>query len=175
MASDSANSSHGIRPEPMDLDENGATTSASDMDTTPAMTHVLSKSKPMLGRIGGKTKDSSAEVPALPTSKPKLGDFGGKGKLGKVGGIRSVSGHDDDDDDASNKEKNPVGPNLEKSDQHAETKTRESERTGRTVQRPQEPSPPRETSQERANRKREQLKRELDKKSQAGPKKKRRF
>ena len=51
----------------------------------------------------------------------------------------------------------------------------EPTRVGRSTMQPRNPSPTREASQERANRKREQLKRELESKGQAGAKKKRKF
>lgn len=51
----------------------------------------------------------------------------------------------------------------------------EPSRVGRSTVQPRSPSPMRETSQERANRKREQLKRELESKGQANAKKKRKF
>lgn len=170
-----ANGSKGIHPEPMDLDDDSLTASASEVDNSPAETHSVpkSKSKPKLGKIGGKRKDSSPEIPVVPTSKPKLGKIGGKGKLGKVGGTGSV--YDQNKGIPANRPEGRVSPKCEARDETAASKSSEPERKGRTVEQPLEPSPPRETSQERANRKREQLKRELERKSQAASKKKRRF
>ncbi len=147
----------------MDLDDDGLTASASGVDQSPVKTRPVPKSKQRLGKIGGKRKDSSPETPMLPTSKPKLGTIGGKGKLGKIGGT------------TSKKQEASVSSKQEARDENATPKPVEPEGRGRTAQQPPEPSPPRETSQERANRKREQLKRELESKSQAAIKKKRRF
>lgn len=175
VADGSANASNGIQPEPMDLDDDALTasqSSASEVDKAPAKTHLLPNSRPMLGKIGGRGKESSPNTLVAPTSKAKLGRIGGKGKLGKVGGIASVSGQDDGA--ASTKPHDPVSPTRETRDQTDALNKSEPERS-RTVQRHPEPSPPRETSQERANRKREQLKRELESKSQATTRKKRKF
>ncbi len=173
VASGSTNDSKGIQSEPMDMDDDGLSTSASAIDRNAAETALVLNPKSKLGKIGGKGKDSSPETPVVLTSKPKLGKIGGKGKLGKVGGIGSISIQNEDA--ASNNSEEPVNPRCEASDQTAATKLLEPETRGRTAQQPLEPSPPRETSQERANRKREQLKRELESKSQAAAKKKRRF
>ena len=157
----------------MDLDDDGLTGSASEVDKSPAKSHVMPKSKQKLGKIGGKRKDSSPEPPAIPLSKPKLGKIGGKGKIGRLGGAGTVSNQNEGR--ASTKQEDIVNPKREVRDQNAVPKPVEPERRGRNVEQPPEPSPPRETSQERANRKREQLKRELENKSQAAVKKKRRF
>lgn len=172
VASGSANGSKGIHPKPTDLDADDLTAS-SDIDDSPAKTHSVPKSKLKLGKIGGKGKENSPESAAVPITKPKLGKIGGKGKLGKVGGTGSVS--DKNESAPSNRPQDLVSPKREASNQTAAPIISEPERSGRTVQRPSEPSPPRETSQERANRKRAQLKRELESKSQAATKKKRRF
>lgn len=175
VASGSANDFKDILSEPRDLDGGDLAASLSDTDNTPAKTHSVpkSRSKPKLGKIGGKGRESSPETPAVPTSKPKLGRIGGKGKLGKVGGTGPVLSQNEGA--ASNQSENPVSPKREARDQITAPKALEPERRGRTVQQPPERSPPRETSQERANRKREQLKRALESKSQAATKKKRRF
>ena len=173
LASGSTNDSKGIQSEPMELDDDGLTASASAIDSIAAETPLVSNPKSKLGKIGGKGKDSSPESHAVLTSKPKVGKIGGKGKLGKVGGLGSISIQNEGA--ASNISEDPVNPKCEASDQTAATMSLKSETRGRTVPRPLEPSPPRETSQERANRKREQLKRELESKSQAAAKKKRRF
>ena len=174
VANGSANDSKGVQSEPMDLADDALTTSsssASDIDRAPAKTHLVPHSKPKLGKIGGKGKDDSSDTPVAPTPKPKLGKIGGKGKLGKVGGTVSVSSQNESA--ASNKPHDPVSPVGETRDKVAAPNT--FERRGRTIEQPPEPSPSRETSQERANRKREQLKRELESKSQATTRKKRKF
>lgn len=159
--------------ELMDLNDDGLTASASDVEKSPAKTHLVPKSKYKLGKIGGKGRDSSPEIPAIPTSKSKLGKIGGKGTLGKVGGTSSVSSRNENI--VSNKQQYAVSPKEEARDRIADSKSIEPEGRGRTDQQRPEPSPPRETSQERANRKRAQLKRELENKSQTAVKKKRRF
>lgn len=173
LASGFAKNAKGIPSEPMDLHDDGLTASASDIDHSPAKTHLVPKSKPKLGRIGGKDKDSSPDSPAVLTTKPKLGKIGGKGKLGKSRGTGSVSSRNEGA--VSNKREDPVSLKRETRDQTAVPRTLGPEAVGRMAQRPLEPSPPRETSQERANKKREQLKRELESKSHAATKKKRRF
>ena len=147
LASGSANNSKGIQSELMDLRNDDLTTSASDIDDRPAKTQMVPKSKPKLGKIGGKDKDSSPETPAVLTTKPKLGKIGGKGKIGKVGGSGSLSSQNVDT--VLNKREDPMSPMREARDQTAAPRTLEPEGIGRTVRRPPEPSPPRETSQER--------------------------
>ena len=174
VASAPANHIEGVLSKPMDLDDNSLTSSASGIDDILAKAQLVPKLKQKLGKIGGKGKDSPPETLAVSTSKPKLklGKIGGRGKLGELDGTGSVSNKNEDT--VSNKPGDPVSPKLDTRDQTATPKTSEPER-GRTVQQRLEPSPPRETSQERANRKREQLKRDLENKSQAATKKKRRF
>lgn len=175
VASAPANHIEGVLSKPMDLDDNSLTSSASGIDDIPAKAQLVPKLKQKLGKIGGKGKDSPPETLAVSTSKPKLklGKIGGRGKLGELDGTGSVSSKNEDI--VSNKPGDPVSPKLDTRDQTTTPKTSEPERRGRTVQQRLEPSPPREASQERANRKREQLKRELESKSQAATKKKRRF
>ena len=173
LISDSLNDAKGIQSEPMQLDKDALTASASDIDISPAKTHVVPKSKQKLGKIGGKRKDSSPETPAIPMSRPKLGRIGGKSKPGKLGGTGSDSGQNEGT--ASNKEEDSVSPKWGPREQTSTSRPTEPERRARTLEQPPEPSSPRETSRERADKKREQLKRELENKSQAGSKKKRRF
>lgn len=162
-----------MNSELMDLDDDGLTASASDAHESPAKAHLVPKSKYKLGKIGGKGRNSSPGTPTIPTSISKLGKIGGKGTLSKVGGTGSVSSRNENI--ASNKRQNAVSPKQEARDQIAGSKSIEPESRGRTVQQRPEPSPPRETSQERANRKRAELKRELENKSQTTVRKKRRF
>lgn len=175
VANGSGNASNGIQAEPMDLDNDALTaspSSASDIDRAPAKTPLVPNSKPKLGKIGGKGKDGSSDTLVATASKPEISKIGGKGRLGRIGGIVSVSSQSGEV--ASIEPQNPVSPTRERRDQTAAPSILEPERS-RTVQRHTEPSPPRETSQERANRKREQLKRELESKSQATARKKRKF
>ena len=173
LTSDSASDAKGIQTEPMDLDEDGLTASASDTGISPAKTILVPKSKQKLGKIGGNRKDSSPETHATPMSRPKLGKIGGKSEPGKLSGTGSDSGQNEAT--VSNKEENPISPKWGARDQTSASRPKEPERRSRTLEQPPEPPSPRETSRERVNRKREQLKRELERKGQAGSKKKRRF
>ena len=155
------------------MDDDGLTASASDLDNTPAKTHLGPKSKRKLGKIGGKIKSISPEASPVPTPKPKLGKIGGKCKLGKVGGTGSV--YSQNEGTAPRMQEDPLSPKQETKDRIVAPKSMDPMMRGRTVRQPPEPSPLRETSQERANRKRAQLKRELENKSQAAIKKKRKF
>lgn len=109
-----------------------------------------------------------------PKLKPRLGRIGGKTKSNK---------------DGETQNQNPI---LERIPLHVSSEVDtiqvegskhhplfpealEPSRTGRTSVRLKSPSVPRETSQERANNKREILKRELESKSNARAKKKRKF
>lgn len=140
--------------------------------------HAASKSKSKLGKIGG-TKpipEDIAREPTLPASKPKskLGKIGGVGKIGHVGAPQ-------------NKDSRPAAAALEQSsldpkeyakrvaERLSAPDVAEPGRHSRATLLPKGPSPPNETEEERANKKREQLKRELESKSQAGAKKKRKF
>ena len=154
----------------MDVDDDDFTAPVSDIDKTTAKSHPVPNSKQKLGKIGGKGKGSSPKAPVMPTSKPKLGKIGGKGKLGGIGPVSSQR-----ENTASDKPKHAVNLKQEATDPIAAPKSMEPERSSRTAEQPPELSPPRETSQERADRKRAQLKRELENKSHAAIKKKRRF
>ena len=159
-----------MHSEHMDLDDESLSASASDIDRIPAKTHPIPKSRQKLGKIGGKGKDCSPDAPAIPITKPKLGKIGGKGNGGGVGLVSSQNKSTtwkNQEDIASSKE--------EATDPLAAPTSTELSRRGRTVEQPPEPSPPRVTSQERADRKRAQLKRELENKSHTAVKKKRRF
>lgn len=116
------------------------------------------------------TEDSQAESKAVTSGTPdkalalkpraNLGKIGGKGKVVNDYEVRHQVSHDQ-----------PVINQIA-----ATTKNRPgSEQRDRASSRPIAPSPPRESSQERANRNREKLKRELEIKGQSGAKKKRRF
>ena len=170
LASSPADKTKCMHSEKMDLDDESLFASASDIDKSPATTHSIPKSRQKLGKIGGKGKDCSPDAPVIQKSRPKLGKIGGKGR---GGGIGTVSSQDvstawkDQEDIASSKQ--------ETTDPLAAPTSMEPERRGRTAEQPPEPSPPRETSQERADRKRAQLKRELENKSHTAVKKKRRF
>ena len=170
LASSPESNTKYMHSEQMDLDDESLSASASDIDKSPAKTHPIQKSRQKLGKIGGKGKDGSPDAPAIPTSKPKLGKIGGKGKGSGVG---LVSGQNKST--ALTSQEDSVSSKQGATDPLAAPMSMEPERRGRTAEQPPEPSPPRETSQERADRKRAQLKRELESKSHAAVKKKRRF
>ncbi len=112
--------------------------------------NITAKPKPRIGKIGGKTNlDTKSSKPALANSA-------------KVAGPMRTKVNTRPDSDRTN-------------EREAIIKASEPARVGRAIVQPRSHSPIRETSQERANRKREQLKRELESKGQAGAKKKRRF
>lgn len=118
------------------------------------------------------TRESEVDPPsttvAPPKTKMKLGKIGGKGKALTAGesGPKNLAMQS-----TTPSNSNPVGEDL-----HNVTRTSPSSKSlrGRSGVNSKSPSPPRETSEERANRKREQLKRELETKSHA-VKKKRKF
>lgn len=132
------------------------------------------KPKRGLGRIGSKKARSPSASPP-PTDKPKK-----KGKLGQIGG---------------KKESTPTPPSLQQEETPAKRKlgaiggrkkvdedgpasgVEEVDKIrGRPVKAEKEKTtPPRETSEERAERKRRELKRELEEKVKAPAKKKRKF
>ena len=157
----------GVQPEPMDLSDDGSIASTSEVNDSHANAHLGTNPKANLGKIGGKGKDSPTEISAAPKPKSKLGKIGENAKLGKIGATGFAAG--------LNQPKRSVSPESEALDQNVAPKTLERERKSRSDQLLRDHSPPRETSQERANKKREMLKRELESKSQAVPKKKRRF
>ena len=163
----------GVQPEPMDLSDDESIASTSKVEESRANAHSGTSSKAKLGKIGGQGKDSPPETSTGSKSKSKLGKIGGNAKLGKIGGVSFAAGQNQGP--TLNQPKRSVSPKLEALDQNVARKTLERERKDRSDQLLRDHSPPRETSQERANKKREKLKRELESKSQAVPKKKRRF
>lgn len=113
-------------------------------------------------------------VETIPKPKSKLGRIGGKGRLEKGSGT----------DNNTMEERPTISTNLTRivpADLKSEVEKQVSEdvlgvtRLGRPNIWSKSPVAPRENSQERANRKREQLKRELENKSSAALKKKRKF
>ena len=104
-----------------------------------------------------------------------------KTKLGKIGG-RSKAHKDDKSQQGGHRESSAPRSKSELSirkcveeDLQRNSPTNDSDRIEGARAKPEASPPRRESSQERANRKREQLKRELQDKSQASAKKKRRF
>lgn len=125
--------------------------------SSPPPTQAPKRKKGKLGQIGGKKKEptptppasnhSSQEVPASETPTKK--------KLGLIGG-RNKTAHEDSSVVTANEE---------------ETRGRTAKVEKEKVQTPL----PRETSEERAEKKRRELKRELEEKEKAPVKKKRKF
>lgn len=147
-----------------DLDD--STDSSSDGDAAGLKHSSRAASRPI-------KDDMTEKAPLAPKPKAKLGKIGGKAKTTSNTSINPSSS-------------NGISPKPEeiKPTLHTRLKSQtekgsvpadERARGARATVRPESFSLPRETSQERANRKREQLKRELEIKSQAGAKKKRKF
>ena len=114
------------------------------------------------------------QVHTTPKPKSKLGKIGGKGNVGKASDLQVVANQKDP---TRSVERQANGKTSGKG--RIETKPslgvpEQGTISGATVQ-PQASSPPQENSQERANKKREELKRELENKSHIGAKKKRKF
>ncbi|KAF2773350.1 XLF-domain-containing protein [Teratosphaeria nubilosa] len=162
-------------------------------DASPAPAPQKPRSK--LGKIGGKATASSTPEPEpepaapepAPTRKTRLGRIGGKkqvppsnesappssategpvssrpsykhSKLGRIGGKKATLSS------PAKSDHEPVAAASEENDRDS----RASERGAK------EPTPPRETSQERADRRREELKKQLEEKAKAPAKKKRKF
>lgn len=137
--------------------------------------HGMPRAKPRLGKIGGRIIDREpSNPPDVPETKIRLGKIGVKSKPGRMGASEAVP--KESEAALSNTRRDNVSPKKEQEKKSLSVPAIAGmERAGRVSQRPQSLSPPRETSQERANRKRELLKRELENKSQAAKKKKRKF
>jgi hypothetical protein len=146
----------------------------------------LTKPKRALGRIGGKKAPPELEA-SLPSvnepTKPK------RGRLGQVGGKRKEatpgSAEPQPDAETAVSPPKPTSGAKQKLGSDAEPGTKEvgeerggvgsEEPRGRALKQEKEEPPPRETSEERADRKREQLKMQLEEKAKAPVKKKRKF
>ena len=110
---------------------------------------------------------------SVPKAKARLGKIGGKGNAGNGSDSQGLACQSQS---ASSVQPQPNGkPEGNEGDWGKPTKTPESGRINEATGQPKTPSPPRESEQERADKKREQLKRELESKSHAAAKKKRRF
>lgn len=108
----------------------------------------------MLGKIGGKKNNptSTAEIEPQSSASPKK-------KLGTIGGKKATAGG------SSQREDTPGEENRGRKREQAIEEEKIREKT----------PPPRETSEERADKKRAMLKKELEAKSKAPVKKKRKF
>lgn len=167
------------KPSPPPIDEEATT---DDSALSPARRDAPSptpepepapKPKPAkgkLGKIGGKKAAPPAPEPdpepALPTT-PKI-----KSKLGKIGGKKKASTPAPDSPEARIKS----SPHSTQEEASLSSNTVDGDRGRETVKDEKEKTPePRETSLERADRKRAELKRELELKARQPVKKKRRF
>lgn len=139
------------------------------------------KPKLKMGKIGGKPLKPAVEDvphksnPQVSKSKPKLGRIGGVGGIGKIGHVEGSQTKGNQPAATVSEEQSLLSKqNLNRERQrHLAQDVAQSKRP--STMSPRAPSPPRETDEERANKKREKLKRELESKSQAGMKKKRKF
>ena len=170
--------------------DTGSTTSGSDDDLemqslptrpqkTPASRSELAKVRPKkLGLVGGNHDKEDNAV--LSTQTPFDDDLKPARKLGMIGGKHAQSESDD------RVRKSPYQTNENKLsasipsgsivDSESSPSRKDLERKERSpVKSPPVPAHTRETSEERADRKRAQLKRELEEKSKVQVKKKRRF
>ena len=146
----------------------------------------LTKPKRALGRIGGKKPppDLEASLPSVnEATKPK------RGRLGQVGGKRREAtpapAYPQPDAEAAVSPLKPTGGAKQKLGSDAEPGTKvvedgsggigSEEPKGRPFKQEKEEPPPRETSEEKADIKREQLKMQLEEKAKAPVKKKRKF
>ena len=110
----------------------------------------MAKPKSRIGKIGGKINSGTESSKPAGANPIKVTGPTKIGENTEPGSIRM-------------KQREPI------------LKPSEPTRVGRPTMQPPSSSPIRETSQERANRKREQLKRELESKCEAGAKKKRKI
>ena len=131
-------------------------------DTTPEDKPLSTKSRSKLGTIGGKGK-LAVSAPSEPESEtPSSRPPPKKSKMGVIGGKKAPV------------EKTSPPATMDDGVRTAETVHEEPSRRSRTPAKTASPAP-RETSQERADRKRDQLKRELEEKAKVPAKKKRKF
>lgn len=138
----------------------------SAIDGTNASPEIYSeKNKP--------SQSESPKSPEMPKSKGKLGRIGGKTNPEKRRELKDkpISGRLPVLDDTSR----ATSVDTESKKKEQAPRETASAAVGRILTQPRASVTPRETSQERANNKREQLKRQLETKSNATVKKKRKF
>ena len=145
--------------------KNIVTASSSEGDGMESDNHDMVASKPGLD---DKTRNTAAKP------KTRIGKIGGKTNLGTESSKPAVASPTKVTGPMKTKVNTEPGSDRMKQ-RESILKASEPSRVGRSTVQPRSPSPTRETSQERANRKREQLKRELESKGQASAKKKRKF
>ena len=184
------------------MDGNNSLSNTSDDDLDGSVTHTKhspavnppasKKGVTKLGILGGKKRDSPRAVspPARSPSRdvvekqtdsadqaqeesraPQVSPSKPKSNLGKIGGLRKADKHTEADAATVKADVPRVPVSSKEASQTAST----SERGRETMKKSTSPQPERETSQERADRNRERLKRELVEKSKVAVKKKRKF
>ena len=159
--------------DPMDLDS-GVAAPGKDMYES---SKAASKPQSRLGQIGGKKSiagNKAQEAPSLASKPSKLGMIGG---VGDKAPIRSRKIQDDQHTAEESRKlrqntKQTSGTNIENS---PKKNVMDLHRLNGVATVTKTSLPPQETEEERANKKREQLKRDLEIKAQAGKKKKRKF
>jgi hypothetical protein len=133
-------------------------------ETAPEDVQPVAKPKTKLGKIGGKGKAQEATTPELPIESHSTTPQVRSTKVGVIGGKRAMtegnSTHEDGRDEGV-----IVG---------TEQTAVDEARQGRSETKAK-PHTPRETSQERADRVRDELKRKLKEDEKAPKKKKRKF
>ncbi|KAL2042108.1 hypothetical protein N7G274_005296 [Stereocaulon virgatum] len=126
--------------------------------------------------VGSKVTSNNKKVVQasnVPKVKARLGKVGGKVNAGNGSDSKGVACQSRS---ASSSQPQPNGkPEGNQGDWGKPIQTPESGRADQAIVQPENYSPPRESEQERANKKREQLKRELESKNHVAAKKKRKF
>ena len=153
---------------PLRQDSHGsATPSSNDDQPNDHREHLKAESKPAIA-------DAHVTESAVSRPKAKLGRIGGSSKASKDPSSQSAG--DGKATAPSSQQQSPFRPKTKEkaTSPRSVEENIVSGRSGRAESR-YHASPPRESSQDRANRKREQLKRELENKGQSGAKRKRKF
>ena len=169
-------------------DESTASESDDDLDvsTLPSRSRLTSTSEAesvkkgpnKIGILGGKRREKTP--PRIVTSPRPVGSKKPASKIGKIGGKPKTSTTNQQITDVTNPlNKTNSGHSRATSSTRIEDPSPDSDdggRAGRSSEKLiQTPEPTRETSEERADRKRMQLKRELEAKAKVPTKKKRKF
>ncbi|KAL8840895.1 MAG: hypothetical protein Q9170_001159 [Blastenia crenularia] len=160
----------GSNPKPSALGNasDGSTTESSDEDldsVKPKPQQARQSPKPIVEHSSSSSKSGSPEPAgkANQNQSPKL-----KGVLGRIGGAAKP-------DVSSSKPRLGQIGGMRSSNNSSQPASESPDARGRSPALRTSSSPPRESSRERADIKREQLKRELEEKSRHGGKKKRKF
>ena len=159
-------SKHNVDNSISDIDDRPAKSPSSREKSIDLDENTPLKAKPPL-------ENQLSQSPDVPKSKSKLGKIGGKKKVEIAGHSPKTEPvvHPTFDTQLTGNEATPRVPQSAVQT----SPTLKGELRGRATTPAKSASPTRETSEERANRNREQLKHKLDNKAQAGTKKKRKF